>query len=247
MSKQLQSDFANNIRQGEFSEQFADIEPRRLAIYERLFHNNVNQFLQGTFPIAYSIFQGDYWDDLVKKFFVGFRCESPYFKDLPMQFLQFLQTYNLSEELKFLPELAHYEWIEMALDMSDEILPSEGFDIEGDIAQGIPFISPLVLPLTYQYPVHQIGPTFKPTEPASQPFCFIVYRAPNHKIHFTRTTVMAIQLIMILQENNQRTGSQCVEALIPEGEGVDKAQWLATGVELLNDLQKRGVILGTRL
>ena len=53
-----------------------------------------------------------------------------------------------SDDPPFLLELAHYEWVELALDIAEQELP-ERVDISAEqLLAGRPLISPLAWPLT---------------------------------------------------------------------------------------------------
>ena len=60
-------------------------------------------------------------------------------------------------------ELAHYEWVEMALSIAKEelVINNRGFD---DLLNKNIRLSPLAWPLAYQYPVQKISPDYLPAD-----------------------------------------------------------------------------------
>ncbi len=57
----------------------------------------------------------------------------------------------------YLAELAHYEWVELALTLRDaESLPTQSLPAVNLFQRSLQ-LSPLAWPLSYHYPVHRIG------------------------------------------------------------------------------------------
>ena len=65
-------------------------------------------------------------------------------------------------------ELAHYEWVELALDVSTLEIPSD-VALTGDALDEHPVVSPTAWRLSYQYPVHKIGPHYQPNADNVEP------------------------------------------------------------------------------
>src|SRR3546814_5838583 len=79
--------------------------------------------------------------------------------------------------MPWLRELAHYEWAELALQISEATREDIAHDARGDpgsspgqaLLAGCPLPSPLAWPLAYAWPVHRIGPDHQPLEQPAQP------------------------------------------------------------------------------
>jgi hypothetical protein len=142
----------------------AGVEPRRLKIYQDLVYNNIEGFISGGFPVLRSLYEDADWHGLVRDFIDQHRCHTPYFLEISQEFIQFLlETHPLRDcDPPFMAELAHYEWVELALDVSQEVLPEPS--AVGNVLAAVPGLSPLAWLLSYHYPVQRIGPGFRPTE-----------------------------------------------------------------------------------
>ena len=90
--KALQRAFAAHIRDPQNSPPPEDIEDRRMAIYRDLFFNNVVRLLAGTFPVLCRILGEDDWRRLVRDYFSVHRSHTPYFLEMPQEFLHYLQN-----------------------------------------------------------------------------------------------------------------------------------------------------------
>ena len=162
--RDTQLQFAAHIRHPEQNPPPPDIEDRRLAIYRDLFYNNIQSFLASGFPVLKSILEQTHWHSMVRDFIYRHQSHSPYFLKISEEFLSYLQTERIAsqEDPGFMLELAHYEWVELALDISNLEMPANSAP-QGNMIDNIPQISPTAWRFNYRYPVHKIGPQYQPT------------------------------------------------------------------------------------
>jgi len=73
--------------------------------------------LAGTFPVLHAILGAERWQRLVRDFYRLHRCHTPLFLEIPREFLDYLgdEREAAEDDPPFLYELAHYEWVELAL------------------------------------------------------------------------------------------------------------------------------------
>ena len=165
------------------------IDARRARVYEELLFNNVSGFINTCFPVSKSLTTSEEWTTISRAFFKDWRARSPFFKDIPEEFLQYLQQSSTLDDLPaWFFELAHYEWVELYIDTADTqpIAPQAG-----EITLNQP-----LLPLIYQWPVHQICKAFQPESP--QETCLIVYRDIDNETRFIETNSATILLLQML-------------------------------------------------
>ena len=210
--------FAAHLRDPAVNPAPADVEDRRVAIYRDLIYNNIESFLSGGFPVLRSLMSDDNWHQLVRGFVRDHRCHTPYFLEISQEFLLYLREGNacIPDDLPFRLELAHDEWVELALDVSPEVLPDVLPEQESDSNQGVTLldaslqISPLAWRLNYNYPVHKISPDYQPLEAPAQPSSLVVYRGPDEKIHFFESNAVTMRLLQLL-EDGQLNARQALE------------------------------------
>jgi hypothetical protein len=221
------------------------IEARRLAVYRQLFFGNVESLLSGGFPVMRASLGPKNWQALVESFYAGYRCQTPLFTEVSGEFVDFLAEGggDALDLPPWLVELAHYEWVEAALLLSDRREPAH--DPEGDLLEGVPLLSNLAWPLAYQWPVSEIGPGYQPQEAAEQPTLVLARRGADQKVHFSRLAPLAHALLASLQER-RCSGREHLETLA-HAIGVDGAAILPQGLALLENLRTQGVVLGTRV
>ncbi len=243
-----QLEFAAHIRDPENQPRPADVEERRMAIYRELFYNNVESLLAGNFPVLRKLLDDEHWHAMVRDFFVRHRAQTPYFLEIAQEFLNYLQNGRVTEprDPPFLLELAHYEWVELAISISEETLDPMEADPNGDLMEGIPLMSPLAWNLSYRFPVHRIRPDFQPQEPEEQLTHLVVYRTRQEGVEFMEINAVTHRLLQLLQENPGWAGLIAVKRIADELSHPKPELVIDAGAQLLNDLRARNIILGTR-
>lgn len=236
--------FAAHIRDPQKVPVPAGIEARRMKIYSDLFFNNVKGFLDGTFPVCAEVIGESRWHDLARSFFARHRCQTPYFLEIPREFLSFLEQGADSSESDpdYLYELAHYEWLELAVDVCQESV-AERFDANASLAHSIPVLAAAAQAFVYQYPVHQISTGN--VAPEKRQTALIVFRDRQDQVRFIETNLMTLQLQIILQQQ-ELTGTQAVEQLLQQSGMAVTEVALQGGLTILEEWRQQGLILGGR-
>ena len=238
-----QTEFAAYIRDPASNTMPADVNPQRMAMYRELFFNNIDSTLSSNFPVLRRILTDQQWLALAQDFYANHRCHTPHFSEIAEEFLTYLQNRNNPEDYPFLLELAHYEWVEMALAIA-RFQPDQG---DAAFAAAVPqrhiALSPLAWPLAYQYPVQRISPAFLPVEALEQPIYLVVYRDGNDEVHFMQSTPLTFRLLEILEENAGIEGAACIQALILEAQHLDPEMLLLEGVKILQNMAEKGIVI----
>lgn len=241
-----QLEFAAHIRNPEAHPRPADVEPRRMQIYLDLFYNNIESFLASAFPVSKSLLDGERWHGLVRDFLHRHPSESPYFLEISQEFLTFLADTRPAGLPPFMLELAHYEWVELALAVAEEEVPEDGLDPQGDLHDGVPVVSPLIWKLAYRFPVHQIGPGFQPEQPGAQPTQLVVYRRRDDQVRFMEVNALTLALLELLEPGNL-SGGEALSRLAAEVGDLDPDVVTREGLATLERLRKADIIAGAKL
>lgn len=217
-------------------------EARRLAVYRDLFYNGIEGLLAGNFPVIRRTLGAPRWHALVRAFYAGYRCQTPLFTEIGREFVRFLELREPDPQAPWLHELAHYEWVELALQIAEDALPAHAAG--GDLLAGIPVCSPLAWALAYRWPVQRIGPDVQPTAPPVAPTLLLVRRDAQGDVRFSELSPLVWRLLALL-EGDACTGRQALEALASEAGATDITRFMADGAAMLRRLREEGVILGT--
>lgn len=225
------------------------IEERRLKIYRELFFNNVESLLAGNFPVLRRIHGDDGWRRLIRDFYRDHDCQTPLFTELAREFMRYLdaraETDAGRDDPPWLRELAHYEWVELALQISEARIEDAPHDPQGDLLSGAPVVSPLAWPLAYAWPVHRIGPEFLPDAPPDTPTLLMLRREPDGNVSFHALTPLVFRLLQRLEETPDLSGADHLRALAAEAGAPDADAFVADGARMLASLRAEGTLLGT--
>lgn len=217
------------------------IEERRLAVYRELVASNLDGLLAGTFPVIRRTLGDTGWQALLRRFLARHRSETPLFTRLGLEFVAFLEADD-DPARPWLAELAHYEWAELGLQLSDAALPPH--DPAGDLLDGVPVLSPLAWPLAYRWPVHRLGPDCQPTEPPPAPTLVLLRRDPGGRVHFSLLSPLLYRLLALVAANEGRSGRALLRQLAEEAGHPDFDAFLGEALPMLERLRTEGVLPG---
>ncbi len=234
--------FAAHIRDPKANPRPTGVAARRMKIYTELLYNNVERSLLGCFPVLQQVLGKRKWAKLVRAFFSTHRSHTPYFRQIPDEFVQFLQNEWAPPEgyPPYLLALAHYEWIELVLSVSDRSV-DRSIEATGDLLDGVPLLNPVLANLRYDWPVHRIAPRRK-VPPAETHL--LVFRDGADHVQFIEINAFTARLLTLL-EPGSLSGRATLEKIAAESRHPDPALILQAGGALLNDLRARGAILGS--
>lgn len=225
------------------------IEDRRLQVYRELFYNNVEGLLASNFPVMRRVLGDACWHALVRDFHREHRCHTPLFPEIGREMLRFLEA-RLARgggDPPFLLELAHYEWVELALALDETELDAIEARRDGDLLDGIPVPSPLAWPLAYAWPVQQLRPDYQPEVPPRDPTFLLVVRDRAQQVQFKAIDALGFELLQALHGNDEgRSGRDLLTALGTRLGAARIQDFVQAGLGLMQQLRERDAILGTR-
>ena len=214
------------------------IDARRAQVYRELFFGGIEGLLAGCFPVLQASLDEAGWQALVHDFYANYRSHTPLFTEVARSFVDYL--HGIDSRPPWQAELAHYEWVESWLYLSDAQDPAH--DPEGDLLAGEPLLSSLAVPLAYRWPVDRIGPNFIPQKADDEPTLLLAYRNGQGQVKCARIGSMAYQLLTVLTGSGRDRLcelAQCVQA--------DPQVVFERGHALLENLRTEGIIIGTRV
>ncbi len=240
--QRYQAAFTAHIRDPRAHPRPAGVEARRMKVYSDLLFNNVEGFLLACFPVLRKVLGARKWTRLARAFFATHRSRTPYFRQIPDEFIQYLQgEWDAGEDYPpYTLALAHYEWIELVLSVSNRSADRE-VDATGDLLDGVPVANPVLANLRYDWPVHRIAPRRK-IAPAET--FLLVYRDADDAVQFVEINAFTARLVALL-EPGTLTGRAALERIAAESRHPNPTFILEAGAAVLADLRARGALLGT--
>ena len=240
----LQKRFSDHIRDPENNPAPDGIEDRRLAIYRRLFSNNLSSLFGKNFPIARKVVPDDRWGELIRAFMIEHRPTTPLFPEIGREFVRFLADHpEHYPEWPWLAEVCHWQFLATRV-RNDEAEPAEvSADPHGDLLAACPVVNPTLRLAQYQWPVHRIRAARPLAEP--EQVVLAIFRKPDDRLGRMQINAVTGRLLELLQENPGTSGRICLERLAGEISHADPAVMIEHGERILEALLRKSALLGT--
>jgi len=237
----FQRAFADHLRDPQHAPRPAGVPARRMAAYNELLFNNICGFVDNCFPVSRAILGEKRWHRLIRTFYRDWPLHTPWFREIPHEFVRYLAAGDIRQPLPiWLPELAHYEWAELAVDIMDAPIPTH--DPAGDLLANPVALNPALFNLAYAWPVHRIGLDYRPRK--AQPTYLAVCRDANDAVQFSQINAVTGRLLILLAAG-PTTGEAAIRQIAAELQHPAPEQLLAHGAALLDDLRQQGIVLGS--
>lgn len=219
--KNFQRDFTQHIRNPKLNKKPKDVSAKAMRVYNELLFNTIEDVLAGCFPICKEVLGKRKWIKLVRDFFTTHSCTRSFYRQVPEEFVEYLATERKkSSDPKFLPYLAHYEWMELDLYVSPNHKPCK-----------------LV---TYPFPVHQIKKGNSKKIKENQSYYFF-YRDHKDNVDWMLLSPTQAKLIHLLLDKSyplKKAFAQIAKELKMPEEFI-----IRSGMKSLKEFQNKGIIL----
>ncbi len=240
--QKLQNQFSAHIRHPERHAAPKGLEERRLTIYRELFMTNVEGAIANAFPVLRRLTADAAWAALVRDFYDTHNAHTPLFHQLAKEFLDwFTARAETADEAPFLAELAHYEWVELALSLLEEAVPRQ-LAADTDLLATPMVKSALAWPLIYAFPVHRIAPDFQPASAPAEPTSLVVYRDAEDVVRFMEINPVTARVLELLEVQPGASGRAVLLTIAAELRHPQPEVVVNEGARLLATLAARGII-----
>ncbi len=202
--REAQIEMAGFLRDPEGRNAPEGIEARRLQVYRDLVYRNIEGFISSAFPVLRSLYDDPTWEAKVRGFIEQHRCTTPLFLRISEEYIEYLVSLPPGELKPFETELAHYEWLELAVDVAVgepavEVPDQRPESVRAELA-------PTARLASYHFPVHRIGPEHQPQE-AGEPTHLLVYRTRNSEVRFMELNAATARLLSEASAVERSVGS----------------------------------------
>jgi hypothetical protein len=231
--------FTSHLRDPKMHAKPADVMDAQIAVYQAIVLNNIFGLVSSCFPVCRQIMGKSTWLKLIKEFLATHQARTPLFREIPQEFLKFLA--NKENFPIYFQQLAHYEWVELAINMQ-VVLPPELSPFT-DVKSEIPVLAAAHRLLEYDFPVHKISK--KNNIKNAEKTYFLVFRNNDLKVKFIELNQMTYILLKIILENNF-TGEQALRSLAEDMQSPSKDELIGFGLSTLQELVKQQAIIGSR-
>ena len=115
-SAQYQHRFAQAIREGKAAD---GLPQERLNVYIRLIRNNIHSFIDRCYTETLQYFDSEEWGRLKEGFVRDARAQTPYFQEIPGEFLRYCQSLPLSDGILALMDFEYTQLLAEVAQISD--------------------------------------------------------------------------------------------------------------------------------
>lgn len=219
--RRLQEQFAGHLRDPEHVKAPNELEDRRLAIYRRLFFNNLGNLFARNFPVIRRLLDDEAWQAMIRDFMIHHRASTPMFTQIGSELVRYLAETRETDDSDppFLAELADWEFTEtqVRLHEADPVaVDCRPIDDQAAVLKLVPVLNPTTQIRQYQWPVHRIGPGFRPERREDQPVVLVANRKRNDRVAFMKINPVTARLIQLLDEDASARIQACLETLAAE-------------------------------
>lgn len=224
-----------------------ELPEERLAVYRNAVRHNIDRFMGDNYPRVREILPPATWDSMIDDYLRQHVARTPVFARLPDEFIAFLEDWEAPGPAPaYLRELAHFDWLENAVSCDERAVPTSGFDPAGDLLAGPLLFNPVHQLITYRYPVHAIGASYRPQEAPPQTTHLVAFRDAGHSFRVLDLNALASNLFVTLRDDPTSTARTVLLAMAealahPEPEAVVEG-----GLGILQRMHNAGLLLGTR-
>jgi uncharacterized protein len=240
--QRYQTEFTAHIRNPAVHKKPTGVNAARMAVYRSAVFNNIFESVSVCFPVCQKAIGKRAWRELVKEFVKNYPAQSPIFREIPQQFLQFLNAQKTQPA--FLAQLAHYEWVELVVGSlkTEELKLSK----KPDLLHEKPVLAPAHMLLEYDFAVHKISQRKLPKSnpKLSEKTYFLVFRNAEFAVKFIELNPMTFQLLQLIKEKNM-TGEQALIHLAEAIQHPNPDVVIQFGAEILADLASQQAIIGS--
>lgn len=245
----LQREFARHLRDPLLFPPPEGMPEQRLQVYRALFYNNIESLLATNFPVIRDLLGEQHWHRLVRDFYREHAAHTPLFTEIGREFQRYLDSRADAGrgDPPFLPELAHYEWVELALALDEHEIDTIAHDAGGDVVAAAPVLSPLAWQFSYRWPVQRLSAEHQPEVAPAQPTHLVIVRNRRDEISFLELSPLTKVLFDLLAANPDRAGLDLALALAEALPQHAPDQIVEGATRSLREFRARDIVLGTAL
>ena len=213
-----------------------------IEVYQELVFNNLNELLRNAFPILHHVLSASDWRKLIKGFLKDHYANTPLFYELPKEFIAYLRNHKTVSVT--IMELAHFEWVELALELSPCCLKDLKSTTEYDLTQANLILSPLAYLLHYEYPVHTVKTSSDLVNCTKKMTYLIAYRDQEHFVGFVALNAVTARMLEILKLSHVMCGEALLKRVIKELRHPYPDIVIKQGWDMLAYLKQKEIIRG---
>ena len=208
--------------------------------HEMVLH--LRDVLAPAFPLTHALLGEEIWEHTVRLFLKNAPSHTPWVSTTQRAFMEYVcENPEVQNLPAWLQDLAHFEWLQNAVSTTPVHWPE--FDAQADVMHHAVVINPTHVEASYEWPVHSIDADCKLDDMQSTHVSML--RDLNDELQVYESSVFRGQLLDLLR--NGQTGEDAFKVLAGWLSHPEPEAFVREGAEVMAQLRREGVILGTRV
>jgi hypothetical protein len=215
---------------------------KREKIYYHLIRANLREMLANVYARVIQQLGDAKWTFLIDQFLQLHSAKTPYFYQLPDEFLSFLwHNSGLYQECPWVFALAHFEWMELVATVADRPLVEQG--TVNLAAESVIQCSPLAYYCQYEYAVYPLDKGAPPLALRATPWQGIVYRDNAEQVYWHELAPWTALLFNRIQQQSENTVAALIAAMSLQAKQ-EEIETISHSIDAwCNEWQRLGILL----
>lgn len=214
---------------------------KREKIYYHLMRANLREVLANVYARVIQQIGHEKWAFLIDQFLQHHTAETPYFYQLPDEFLSFLWHNNgLYQECPWVFALAHFEWMELVASVADRSIVAQKKLNLG--SESVIQCSPLAYYCQYDYAVYPLDKEAQPLALRASPWQGIIYRDDKEQVHWQELDPWTALLFNTIQQQNEQTIAAVITAMSSQAKQEERETVVHSVLAWCDEWQRLGIL-----
>jgi hypothetical protein len=203
---------------------------------------HLRDLLDAAFPVTHALLGDEIWEYAVRLFIKDAPHHTPWASTVQRAFVDHVcHSPDMQNMPAWLQDLAHFEWLQSAVATAPVKWPSVNAD--GDVMQNPVVLNPTHVEAAYEWPAHNISTDNKPDD--MQTTHVSILRDANDDVQVMESSVFRGQLLDLLRDG--QTGEEAFKVLASWLSHPEPEAFVCEGAQVMAQLRREGVVLGTRV
>jgi len=201
---------------------------------------HVSEVLAPAFPVTCALLGDEMWEHAVRLFLKDAQPHTPWASSTQRAFVDHVcESPDMPRLPAWLQDLAHFEWLQNAVNTPPVSWPA--CDADADVMHHAVVLNPTHVEAAYEWPVHGIDTDHQPDDMQSTYVSML--RDKDDTLPVLESSVFRGQLIDLLRDG--QSGEQAFMVLAMWLSHPEPEAFVREGAEVMAQLQREGVVLGT--
>ncbi len=247
--QRIQREFCAHLRDPRHVAPPEGIEDRRMAIYRRLFFNNIYGLIERMFPHTTDVVGAETLRETCYEFYSHYACRTPYFHQIDTEFASYLAQESPAtlRDFPYAAELADYECTRRHINLAEDTPPSDTPVVpeqDDDLFERCLVLCPLMQLRVYEWPVHQITEALSEPRKPEVPTPLLLFRNRKGSVQVIDLDLPSARLLLGLQSQPEYSARDHLDAMLNESDRTPRPAVVDGARNMLATLHRQGAILG---